>query len=369
MVEDNENLPLAQRRPHRLNRLLPKRFRDDPPKPLPCLPPVLDIATNPPVGSTSAADPESSSVTEGLCSRVRRLFSTPRNSFGLWRQYNTKELPSHDPEEHVGSDDLFDNESQAEETPARPSDTHNPFQPFPNKNSFLLGEWYWNEGIQKSQASFRKLLEIVGDAEFRPEDVRHSRWKQIDNKLCWNDFDGADSEADEADWLNDDARWNRTPISISVPFHQRMKKPGPQTYLVGDLYHRTLVSVIVEKLKNRHDNRHFHYDGFELFWRPTEHSADTRVYGELYTSPAFLDAQREIQDSPGEPGCSLPRVVVALMFASDATQLTSFGSAKLWPCYLFIGNESKYRRCKPSCNLCNHVAYFQTVSCFCVQRA
>lgn len=50
------------------------------------------------------------------------------------------------------------------------------------------------------------------------------------------------------------------------------------------------------------------------------------------------------------------------MFWSDATQLTSFGNAKLWPCYLFFGNKSKYRRCRPSCNLCCHVAYFEDAS-------
>src|ERR1700692_4795001 len=49
------------------------------------------------------------------------------------------------------------------------------------------------------------------------------------------------------------------------------------------------------------------------------------------------------------------------MFWSDATQLTSFGNAKLWPTYMYFGNESKYRRCKPSCHLSNHVAYFETV--------
>ena len=75
-----------------------------------------------------------------------------------------------------------------------------------------------------------------------------------------------------------------------------------------------------------------------------------------------MDAHRELQDSPGEPDCNLPKVVVAMMFWSDATHLTSFGDAKLWPSYLHFGNESKYRRCKPSSHLCNHVAYFQAVS-------
>jgi hypothetical protein len=33
-------------------------------------------------------------------------------------------------------------------------------------------------------------------------------------------------------------------------------------------------------------------------------------------------------------------VIVALMFWSDVTHLTSFGDAKIWPFYMFFGNES-----------------------------
>ena len=299
-------------------------------------------------------------ATRGFGSCIRQLFNTPRNTFGLWRQYNTETLPSHDPEENIQLSDLFDDNPLPQcnhaETLKSPS-IQNPFYPYPNKSSFRLGEWFWSGGIQKSQESFKQLLNIVGDEKFHPGDVRHTKWQEIDKKLASNVEEG-----DEDEWMDEDAGWERTPISISVPFHHRMRNPGPQEYIVGDLYHRTLVSVLREKLKSQRDGPLFHYDGFELFWKPTEESADTRVYGELYTSPAFLDAQREVHNSPREPGCNLPRVVVALMFASDATHLTNFGTAKLWPSYLFIGNESKYSRCKPSSHLCNHIAYFQAVS-------
>jgi hypothetical protein len=86
------------------------------------------------------------------------------------------------------------------------------------------------------------------------------------------------------------------------------------------------------------------------------------VYGELFTSDAFLEAHRDLQSSPREPGCDLQRFVVGLMFASDATQLTAFSTAKLWPVYLMIGNESKDRRSKPSCHAFEHVAYLESVS-------
>ncbi|KIM51113.1 hypothetical protein SCLCIDRAFT_80451, partial [Scleroderma citrinum Foug A] len=53
----------------------------------------------------------------------------------------------------------------------------------------------------------------------------------------------------------------------------------------------------------------------------------------------------------------LPRRIIRLMLWSDATHLTTFGMAKLWPLYVYMGNESKYMCCRPSSNLCSHAAY------------
>ena len=60
----------------------------------------------------------------------------------------------------------------------------------------------------------------------------------------------------------------------------------------------------------------------------------------------------------------MPRCVIGLMFASDATMLASFGDAKLWPLYLFFANDSKYRRSKTSLQLGEEVAYFEKASFF-----
>lgn len=91
---------------------------------------------------------------------------------------------------------------------------------------------------------------------------------------------------------------------------------------------------------------------------PPHMSESIRVQGELYSLPLFLDAHQDLQDSPGEPSCTLPWVEVTLMFSSDLTHLTAFGDVKLWPLYLFFGNNSKYLHCKPMSHLCKHVAYF-----------
>lgn len=201
-------------------------------------------------------------------------------------------------------------------------------------------------------------MDIVGDLDFESSDVRHTNWNKINAALASNELESADQN----EWEDVDAGWRKTPIKVSVPFHRRTADPGPREYVGADLYHRSLVDVIKEKVTDSHNAPRMHLDPYELLWKPVSRNKEVRVHGELYTSTAFLKAHNELQDSPGEPGCDLPRIVIGLMFSSDATHLTSFGQSKLWPCYLYVGNESKYRRCKPSSNLCSHVAYFQTVS-------
>jgi hypothetical protein len=360
-ITDDFNLSMVDRMPWKLrrNRQLPLRFRDqlpEPPIPLTISTGLELTSSSPPV---SPEPPSNQSCTPSLSARVdsqlRRIINTPPNIFGLFRRYNTIEKQSHDPEEHVALQDLSN--IPVENDALDP----NPFYPFPNRSAFDLGEWHWNGGVQKSQGSFRELVDILGNPNFRLDDIRHVNWDHINKALGTDD--------DSSEWLDNDAGWVRTPVTISVPYQSRRGIPsepgaGPRNYVVEDFHHRSLVSVIREKISGLKDLNHFHFEPYELQWELASKPSPVRVQGELYTSPAFIDAHRELQDSPGEPECNLPRVVVALMFWSDVTHLTSFGNAKLWPLYMFFGNKSKYQRCKPSCHLCEHVAYFQKVRVF-----
>ncbi|KAI0065337.1 hypothetical protein BV25DRAFT_1799386 [Artomyces pyxidatus] len=185
-----------------------------------------------------------------------------------------------------------------------------------------------------------------------------TNWRRINKELG---REQPVEKADEEGWKDEDlgGAWVETPIKIDVPFHSQTPFPGHEEFLAGTLFHRPLVSVIREKIANPAVHPHLHYEPYELFWQPNPDSEAVRVHGELYTSPAFIDAHRKLQDSPPEPGCDLPRVVVAMMFGSDGTQLTTFGDAELGPVYLCFGNESKDRRSKPACHAVEHVAYFE----------
>ncbi|KAJ3510574.1 hypothetical protein NMY22_g15941 [Coprinellus aureogranulatus] len=157
-------------------------------------------------------------------------------------------------------------------------------------------------------------------------------------------------------WVDDDG-WITSPVKIRVPLLGKVRKRT-----VGTLYHRSIMSVIRAKLANKSDMQYFHYEPYEVTWQPDPSVPPQRVFSELYSSEAFMKAHQELQDSPHPPDCSRPRGIIGLMFWSDGTHVSSFSSEKLWPCYMSFANESKYRRCKPSLNLLQHIAYFTELS-------
>ena len=354
-VASSSDLPIALRKGVRKDIPQPARYRDILPCPPPSLPPQ-DLRK--PVGHSLllGARARQSVASESLSKQALR---SPRNSFGLIREYFGEEFPEHDPEEHLQFGDLCTRISKSSLPPhVSPAAPPPQFFPYPNRSSFLLGDWYWNDGTQKTQTGFQNLVRIIADPEFVPADVLHNKWDRINAVLGGNQTD------DDGDWADAaDEGWTVSQIKITVPFHAGSTHPGPKVYEGVHLYHRSLVTVMKERVSDPQYFRHFHVEPYRLLWQPLAGAAkpEHHVHGEVYTSRAFLRAHRELLGSPQEPGCVLPRVICAYMFWSDATHLTSFGNTKLWPLYVFFGNESKYRRGKPSLNSCNHVAYFERV--------
>src|ERR1700726_1142196 len=175
---DVDDRPLAVRRMRRLHRRLPKRIRDilpEPPPPLPPSPAMVDIEATIAIPSTSAR------ITQSVVRCIRRALRTPRNAFGLIRQYCADKFPEHDPEENLSLQDLS---SLPTTDPQDSTASTTDFHPYPNENSFRLGDWYWNHGAQKSHEDFRALLDIIGDASFHPRQVRVTRWDNIDRQLA-----------------------------------------------------------------------------------------------------------------------------------------------------------------------------------------
>ena len=281
---------LAERRPRRTNRL-PARYRDMLPQTP--LPPIAIRDFMPSSSEEPSEFPSSrgSPLGPALLARTLRFFTTLVNSFGLSRRYYSDRLLTHDPEDVTTLHHLTLTSPATEDHVSGSLDEGQEsqiFYPYPNKSSFLLGDWYWNGGIQKSKESFKKLIKIVGDPTFRPEHVSNTRWDFINAQLQ------AGAEETGSDQPFEGAGWTKTAITITVPFHKRTPKPGVYDYYVGDMHHRTLISVIREKLTNPRHDEFFHYQPYNLFWKRKESAKPINVYGELYTSEAFLEAHRDL---------------------------------------------------------------------------
>ncbi|KZT36764.1 hypothetical protein SISSUDRAFT_988644 [Sistotremastrum suecicum HHB10207 ss-3] len=151
--------------------------------------------------------------------------------------------------------------------------------------------------------------------------------------------------------------WQSVTVDISVPMG---KQPGSQIgsttkFSVPHLHHRSITELIQKIIRTNPDAKDFHLYPFEEY--VTRNDATERLFGELYTSDAFLDEFRKVRAEPPEPDCNLEKIVLGLQFWSDATLLANFGTHKLWPVYMYIGNQSKYVRAKPTSDGGWDVAY------------
>ena len=308
---------------------------------------------------------------------------TPEN-FHLCKHYQDNQEPQNDPDNDLTAHDRYDSQNHLDQAegptekqsgasgqlgPSTSTSKESPstYAPFPNSSSFELGEWFHRQGGQKSLKDFHALVEILTKPTFSLSDIKETRWTTVFQDLGKNkdEINPATSS-----WV-DDSGWKTTEISIEVPVHNKMAKgKGVESRVVGTLHHRSIVSILREKLANTPAWKFFHMDGHELRWKPggSDTSTEFRVLSELYNSDAFMEAQREVRTNPlpsESEGCTHPRVVVGAMFWSDATHLSTFSQSKVWPLYMIFGNDSKYQRGKDGSESYYHVAYFDSVSANC----
>ena len=220
-----------------------------------------------------------------------------------------------------------------------------------SRSAALVMQWFWERQGKSVDDCDRLVHEVILNDELNLEDLRQFSARRETASM------------DKALSRNAD-RWQESTITIDVP-DGRSHRPHdefpqiPQFSIAG-LMHRSITDIIRTTWSSP-ESAGFQYVPYRQFWRAAPSEPDERVYGELYTSDAFNDAHDELQHQRPEPGCTLERVVCALMAFSDSTHLANFGDASLWPLYIYFGNQSKYTRLKPSSGSCHHTAYIPKV--------
>ena len=214
-------------------------------------------------------------------------------------------------------------------------------------------QWLNNGYTSKSEAQINELVnEVILAPDFAQDHLTgfdaHRENIRLDNALATSSFQ---------------RQFTESTVNVLVPSGSIGTPPKP--FAVRGLLHRKLTTVISEAFTGPLSHL-FHFSPFKLYHKSPITKTVERIYGEIYTSDAFLVEHENVQRRgllpPDDLDCKRERTVAALMFSSDATHLTNFGSAKAWPVYLMLGNLSKYIRARPNSGAMYHLAYIPSVS-------
>ena len=331
------------------------------------------------VDSTARPD-EAASSRRRVILRVREAFKTAKNTFNMWRVYRNKPLRVPDAElPDEARCEPLSGKSAASQSPRAVRDI---IAPLPNLSSWRYYHHFWlNENHNSIQSMEKLRADVLIRDDFHAKDLVHLNEKAVNEALA------------QAKTPWDDGRhgWKETSVKIRIPSGHKPTasmsrkrraaalsddedEPVPAqsssvddlafSFPVPGLHYRSLTQVIKSVLSSDQAVKEFHFEPFKQFVQLDEwNGPPERIFDELYTSDAWNDEHEKLQRSPPEPGCSAPRAIVALMFWSDATHVAQFGQAKLWPIYLYFGNQSKYTRSKRQAHAAHHIAYLPHVRC------
>ena len=161
--------------------------------------------------------------------------------------------------------------------------------------------------------------------------------------------------------------WKTGSVKIKMPC-TRANNPkfsteaeAPEFEVTGVRY-RSLVDLIVSKIQDPSTSASFVHTPFTEWWCPPGSATPIRIYSEAHSSNVAAKLFEQIKGTPPPAnGSQIENAIVLLMLGSDETHLANFGTASLWPIYMFFGNISKYDTCKPSEFAACHLAYLPKV--------
>jgi hypothetical protein len=328
---------------------------------------LVPPATNP----DSDNRPASPDNTSTEARTVTKICTSP-NRFALVREYQQR--PSAIPDSLVSWQSLITDKSPIFPSPRKPRELSDIIYPYQSISAFLFNfTWRRMHGTQ-SAANRTMMLNTLRDPRFNADDLDGVNFQKIEEQL---------RDDVQSPWGGNG--WRRTTIIIDVPIgskptaasrraeantRARARRndevdpdadPYPRhKFSIPDIRTRSLVHTMVETVQEDLLSKELHWHGYEETWQPPYPGCPPeRVWGELYTSNAFLDAERDLINSQHDT--SHPCVVVAYMIWSDSTHLAQFGQAKAWPIYAYIGNQSKYTRCKPVTRSARVIGYIPPV--------
>ena len=373
--------------PKKLDDMVPSSRNALPSQYAPILPPPL------PIPQLSPARPPPSSSAE----EEQEEFETPTDAFGVFRCYFRKlqQMPEDDSVLEAVCDAPGLEGSNATNERGYESifwllrnvavsvDAKGPdYGPFANASQFRLFDYFYDRSEVRSHDAFDDLLHLLRSDNFSVDDLEGFSARKGDRAL--EDWVGRPGSV-----FSKEDGWLHSSVTIALPPPKRDPSASEETaatFEVTGIIHRSLrplLEAAVQDTASRRPNGH-HWVPHEMHWvpfgsegsssstpspSPSSHSTPPgptpiRVYTDCYNTDAMLEADAEVRNKPRheDDDDEVENVVLPLLLWSDATHLSSFGAALLWPIYLYFGNLSKYIRGHPTEFAGHHLAYIPDAS-------
>ena len=245
----------------------------------------------------------------------------------------------------------------ASHTEPMPSTTAPVPHPFRNDSIFEMVKTLHLGPSSKTAQGMDTVAELISSGRILPEEL--SGFKTVTELRHLDEFAAKSPIAG--------GPWRTGSVKIKMPC---MRTHNPSFSTEGDapdfevpgVRYRCLVDLLVSKVQDPSTSGSFVHTPFTEWWCPPGSTTPIRIYSEAYSSDTAVQLFEEVKGIPPPAGFPhVESVVMLLMLGSDATHLASFGTASLWPIYVFFGNMSKYDSSRPSEFAACHLAYLPKV--------
>ena len=227
--------------------------------------------------------------------------------------------------------------------------------PFLNATVLWLLNWFY-QGSTKTLAALQSLVNnVILHPDFHSSNLKNF---SASRKSQWLEKLNSVPDSNLPYLKNDD--WKESLVKVPLPLAQTQhptKDDAPMLEI--KFVHWDLCELIKSGIQDFANSHNFHWHGFKQFWKPSEGKPEQQVYGEVYTSDAFLEMESML---PHIEGCTLEKAVIPLIVYSDSTHLSNFGTVSLWPIYIWFGSISKYIQLRTLSFSAHHLAYLPLVS-------
>ncbi|KAH9915299.1 uncharacterized protein BXZ73DRAFT_106270 [Epithele typhae] len=332
---------------------------------------------------------------------------TPPDDFGVFRRYYGRtHPPSQIPEDAQTLEDVCDapglhpprSEEEAAQEPtvkwiSRNNVAEDPkvwYAPFANPSQAKLANWKHTVSSSGtiSTSTYEDLLTIWDESQTENWSIREDGFTARKSDQLLDDPLGFSKDVFSEEW-------NKDPFSLPLPKTSTKKglsEANAPRFAVDGGVTRNIMPIIEDVATNttsRHAKQ-YQYDPHGLFWIPPGHSRKAssraqspstpstpsrsdsppvdpptpiRIYTDVVNSPALLAEEEKLRSLPRQPHdlAELPYGILPMILWSDATHLSSFGDAKLWPVYLYFAHLCKYTRGRPTEFAAHHIAYIPSL--------